>query len=130
MCHTFCVILPDFQRKLHPCFVSYTFSHTLFYSDFFCHTLFGTREPVKNSYRTVTLIRDLGYYCIGMKMLILWPKSMVSYQYRNISHNALNSRNQAHKGGIQVNRKSVIKKLYWEMNSILVSLQFTPLHGP
>ena len=38
LCHTFCIILPHFQRKLHPCFVSYTLCHTLFYSDFFCHT--------------------------------------------------------------------------------------------
>ena len=59
LCHKFCVILPDFQRKLHPCFVSYTLSHTLFYSDFFCHTLFGTREPVKNSYRTLYPPMDL-----------------------------------------------------------------------
>ena len=38
LCHTYCVILPDFQRKLHPYFVSYILCHTLFYCEFFCHT--------------------------------------------------------------------------------------------
>ena len=48
LCHTHCVILPEFQRKLYPYFVSYILCHTLFYCEFsiihqldsqtFCHT--------------------------------------------------------------------------------------------
>ena len=57
LCHT-----PQFSKKITPMFCVIHIVPYTFYSDFSVILHVGTREPIKNSYKTLTLLSELFFF--------------------------------------------------------------------